>query len=210
MKLRLALTAVVALVGVLVVSPSALAASPSASLGAVAVSGKDNVGAKRGKFKGTYRVTDVRLTSKGLVTVGTVRGVVTDRKGRRAKVVRRNVQAVVSRPAQSSQLGGTCRILFLDIQPINLNLLGLRIQVSRITINITGERGAGNLLGNLLCGLLGLADQFGLPTLANLLAQLGPQGIANLLALIQQLGGGQTGLQNLINLLNLLSQVRGP
>jgi len=53
---------------------------------------------------------------------------------------------------------GTCPILFLDIGPIFVDLLGLVIDIDPIVIEITGERGPGNLLGNLLCGLLGILD----------------------------------------------------
>jgi hypothetical protein len=51
-----------------------------------------------------------------------------------------------------------CQILFLDIQPIFLDLLGLQISLSRVTLDITAVEGAGNLLGNLLCGLVSILD----------------------------------------------------
>jgi hypothetical protein len=59
---------------------------------------------------------------------------------------------------------GTCEILTLTLGPIDLNVLGLRIQLygetpdDPITILIYAEPGPGNLLGNLLCGLTGLLD----------------------------------------------------
>jgi hypothetical protein len=53
---------------------------------------------------------------------------------------------------------GTCTILTLTIAPIYLNLLGLVIQTSTINLVITAETGPGNLLGNLLCALVGLLD----------------------------------------------------
>ena len=56
--------------------------------------------------------------------------------------------------------GTTCAILHLELGPLNLNLLGLEVNLDDcadgpVVVDITGERGAGNLLGNLLCGLLG-------------------------------------------------------
>jgi hypothetical protein len=45
----------------------------------------------------------------------------------------------------------TCTILDLTIPPIDLFLLGIRIQTDTIHLVITAER--GTLLGNLLCGL---------------------------------------------------------
>jgi hypothetical protein len=55
---------------------------------------------------------------------------------------------------------GTCAILHLELGPLNLNLLGLQVVLDNcsggaVTVDITAERGRGNLLGNLLCGLLG-------------------------------------------------------
>lgn len=44
-----------------------------------------------------------------------------------------------------------CPILNLELGPIDLNLLGLRVQTSRICLRITAVPGA--LLGDLLCGL---------------------------------------------------------
>jgi len=64
----------------------------------------------------------------------------------------------------------TCTILDLELGPLDLNLLGLRIQLSEIDLLITAERGPGNLLGNLLCAI---ANLFNSPTLnLNLLTNL--------------------------------------
>jgi hypothetical protein len=55
---------------------------------------------------------------------------------------------------------GRCPILHLDLGPIHLDLLGLEVDLSRVVLDITAVAGAGNLLGNLLCALVGLLDQF--------------------------------------------------
>jgi hypothetical protein len=52
----------------------------------------------------------------------------------------------------------SCRILFLDLGPLDLNLLGLRVQLNDIHLRITAEPGPGNLLGNLLCAVAHLLD----------------------------------------------------
>ena len=57
----------------------------------------------------------------------------------------------------------SCAILNLDLGPIDLNLLGLVVQLDNceggpVEIDITAEPGPGNLLGNLLCGITGLLD----------------------------------------------------
>jgi hypothetical protein len=74
-------------------------------------------------------------------------------------------------PTQPEPDEGKCDILFLDIQPITLNLLGLEVLTSRITVDVNAIPGEGNLAGNLLCSLAGLLD--GLPdTLGQVTDQL--------------------------------------
>jgi hypothetical protein len=72
---------------------------------------------------------------------------------------------------------GVCDILHLELGPLDLNLLGLEVVLDDcaggpVVVDITGERGRGNLLGNLLCGLLG-SGRAGLgSTLGDILGQL--------------------------------------
>jgi hypothetical protein len=54
----------------------------------------------------------------------------------------------------------TCAILHLQLGPLNLTLLGLNVVLDNcangpVTVDITAITGQGNLLGNLLCELLG-------------------------------------------------------
>jgi hypothetical protein len=67
----------------------------------------------------------------------------------------------------SAQLGSTpirpvaqtvCDILFLDLGPLHLDLLGLTIDLAEVILDLNAVTGGGNLLGNLLCALLGLLD----------------------------------------------------
>jgi hypothetical protein len=56
-----------------------------------------------------------------------------------------------------------CPILSLVLGPVDLNLLGLMVHLDDcdggpVTVDVTAERGPGNLLGNLLCGLAGILD----------------------------------------------------
>jgi hypothetical protein len=53
---------------------------------------------------------------------------------------------------------GRCPILFLDIGPIFLDLLGLEVDLSQIVLDITAVSGPGKLLGNLLCAIVHLLD----------------------------------------------------
>ena len=63
------------------------------------------------------------------------------------------VTPVNFRPVQAS-----CDVLFLDLGPISLDLLGLTVDLSRVVLDVNAVPGRGNLLGNLLCALLGLLD----------------------------------------------------
>jgi hypothetical protein len=57
----------------------------------------------------------------------------------------------------------TCPILFLELGPLNLDLLGLTVFLDQVTLVIGAEPGQGNLLGNLLCAVAGLLDPPGGP-----------------------------------------------
>jgi hypothetical protein len=75
----------------------------------------------------------------------------------------------------------TCPILHLTLGPLDLNLLGLKVHLDRVVLDITAISGPGNLLGNLLCAIAGLlngvGDIAGLPALiAQLNALLGLTG----------------------------------
>lgn len=79
------------------------------------------------------------------------------------------------RSSQGASSGRTaaCDILFLDLGPLDLNLLGLAIHLDEVVLEIVAETGAGNLLGNLLCAVTGLLDGVAaLQAIANLLNQI--------------------------------------
>jgi hypothetical protein len=62
----------------------------------------------------------------------------------------------VKGPAVAAQ--AACDVLHLVLGPLDLNLLGLRIQLNQVVLDITAVPGAGNLLGNLLCAIVGILD----------------------------------------------------
>lgn len=66
-------------------------------------------------------------------------------------------------PIQDLATPAGCRILTLDLGPLNLDLLGLVIDLAPVSLDITAVPGAGNLLGNLLCAVAGLLDGPGSP-----------------------------------------------
>jgi hypothetical protein len=158
MKARMSFVLAAAVMAALAVAPASQAQTPTKRLTQkVALNGK-TAGGK--SFKGSYTVARFKRSASGkLVAVGTVRG----RLGGRS-VSKRNVAvpARLTRPATSAQIPqpipGACQILVLDLRPITLNLLGLLVRTSRIVVRIDAVPGAGNLLGNLLCGLTGILD----------------------------------------------------
>jgi len=70
------------------------------------------------------------------------------------------------------QQAGGCDILTLVLGPLHLDLLGLVVDLNRVVLTITGETGAGNLLGNLLCAIAGLLDGTGALPIGGALNQI--------------------------------------
>ena len=113
-----------------------------------------------GTFTGTFQLQRFVNSDGAVAASGLLTGTLTTAAGATTTIARNVVL-----PVQVTQ--ATCDILHLDIGPIALDLLGLRIDLSRIVLDIVAESGPGNLLGNLLCAV------------ANLLNN--PSGLANLL-----------------------------
>jgi hypothetical protein len=121
-------------------------------------------------FEGTLEIKRFVEKDGGLVAQGTLTGVVTTAEGVVGSVVKNVAVPAVVDPAQA-----TCDILHLDLGPLALDLLGLKINLSQVVLDITAEAGPGNLLGNLLCAVVNLLnDPSGLARLLNnILAILG-------------------------------------
>lgn len=117
----------------------------------VPVSGTTS-GTVPGTFNGALTITKFVSQNGQLFAVGTLTGTVTNALG---QVVQTVTQAVTV-PITSAS--ATCQILLLQTGAIHLNLLGLVVDISPITINITAQQGAGNLLGNLLCAITNLLN----------------------------------------------------
>jgi hypothetical protein len=108
-----------------------------------------------GTFVGTLTITEITRQGTQLVASGTLVGTATQ-----GTTVTQITQSFVNEPITlQQQPGRRCQILFLDIGPIFLDLLGLEVSLSRIILDITAVAGPGNLLGNLLCALVGLLDR---------------------------------------------------
>jgi hypothetical protein len=88
-------------------------------------------------------------------------------------VTGQTTQIVADLTAATTQQAGSCTLLDLTIQPIDLDLLGLHLHTDTIHLVLTAQR--GTLLGNLLCGLF-FGNPAGAATTLNQLLRQG--GIA--------------------------------
>lgn len=132
-----------------------------------------DTGKRVGKFTGTLSLTEFSLNDAGdaIQTSGALDG--TLKAGPTTESVSQTFSAVTT----SLSSNGGCTILTLDLGPLDLELLGLRVQLNRIQLDITGETGAGNLLGNLLCAIADIGSGSGLLGLSGILQDL--LGIVN-------------------------------
>jgi hypothetical protein len=151
--LRLAAAAATIACGLMLVAGTGIASAQAPQLAQ-----KVGVTGTKG-FKGTYTIERFVASGGKLYSVGTLTG-----KARGKKVTKENVRmpaALTSGGAQAAQvppIPGACQILNLVLGPIDLNLLGLRVRTNQINLRIDAVPGAGNLLGNLLCGITGILD----------------------------------------------------
>jgi hypothetical protein len=114
---------------------------------------------KSGKtFRGKYTIN--RFIAKGSKTyaVGTLTGRIAGKKVTKLAVKMPVAPTPAAQSAQLPPIPNACAILNLSIQPINLNLLGLSVRTSQIDLRIDAVPGAGNLLGNLLCGITNILN----------------------------------------------------
>jgi hypothetical protein len=112
-----------------------LAFAPAASAGTPPKSGKLNVDIAITKF----RVANGKTTATGLATA-----TLTDNAGKSTRIKQPVTLAVKS--------GGSCRILSLVLDQLDLKLLGLNVHLDKVNLQITGQK-RGGVLGSLFCKL---------------------------------------------------------
>jgi hypothetical protein len=172
-KLGLVIAALCAAMLVVPVAASAQTTPTTVtSLKSIPVTGTANNGKS---FTGHFNVSQFVARGGKAYAVGTLTGKLGNRT-----VKQTNVAIPVSMGSANSPLtahaAATCQILNLVLGPLHLNLLGLHVDLNQVVLNITGQTGAGQLLGNLLCGV------------ANLLNPGLPAGqLAGLLNIVQQI-----------------------
>ena len=136
---------------------------------------------KRGrKFSGKLDVIRFEERSGSIVAIAQLTGKVDKKQGNGKKRISQQIEVPVqvSRETAEVQAQVVCEILNLVLGPIDLNILGLRLQVNTIRIRLSANS-QGGLLGSLLCGLLGPLNLGALGSIVNLLNQI-----------LGQLGGG--------------------
>ncbi|GAA3689798.1 hypothetical protein GCM10022399_01830 [Terrabacter ginsenosidimutans] len=120
-----------------------------------------------GTFVGSFSPTGFTNQNGQLGVTGLVTGTLTTLTGQQVPV-----SQTVTTTVQNATAAGSCDILNLVLGPLHLNVLGLNVDLNQVVLNITGQTGAGNLLGNLLCAVAGLLDGTGINGLASLLNRL--------------------------------------
>ena len=108
-----------------------------------------------------FRKNDGRIRVRGLLN-----GVVHNDNGststfsamRTMRVKRINGVPAHARSADAAAALARCDILHLVLAPLDLDLLGLQVHLDRVRLDIVAVSGPGNLLGNLLCAVVGLLD----------------------------------------------------
>lgn len=140
-------------------------------------------------FTGTFTAKSAKedkSAKTGISLVGDLTGQLTTQPGQPQgqgrgpqDVTRQNlampVKAISAQGAPAGQSQAACGILDLTLGPLDLNLLGLRVQLNEVDLVITAIPGGG-LLGDLLCAVANLLNPTGaisdLLQVVNLLNQI--------------------------------------
>jgi hypothetical protein len=137
-------------------------------------------------FTGKYHVTKFVTRNGHLKALGHLAGTLTKKSGATKAVSERvrmpvNMRATRAAnttsalPTTSSTAGtsaASCNVLHLVLGPLDLDLLGLVVHLDKVVLDITAVPGAGALLGNLLCAVVGLLDGTGIGGLSGILTNL--------------------------------------
>jgi hypothetical protein len=122
-----------------------------------------------GKVDGLFSITKFAQRNGKLVAVGNFTGTITDAAGKVTAGSKKIAIPLDTAPAAGANKALapkaaaaaaplSCQVLDLVLGPLDLNLLGLKVHLDTVKLNITAQGGAGNLLGNLLCAVAGLLD----------------------------------------------------
>jgi hypothetical protein len=99
---------------------------------------------QRGNLHVSVDVTRFRATSSGTTADGTATATLGG-LGQLPTKVTKKVHLAVAK-------GGSCTILSLELDTLDLTLLGLNVHLDKVTLSLTGKR-SGGVLGSLFCSL---------------------------------------------------------
>src|SRR3954464_13468424 len=116
------------LLALLVFVPTAAASSPP----------------KSGKLNVNIAITNFRVANGKTTANGVATATLSDNAGRITRI-----KQPVSRAVKS---GGSCKILGLVLDQLDLRLLGLNVHLDKVNLQITGRK-RGGVLGSLFCKL---------------------------------------------------------
>jgi hypothetical protein len=122
----------------------------------------------------TAKITRFRATASGVVAQGMLTG-----KLRSGTSVSRD-SAPVSFAVAAKPRAGRCNVIILRLAPLDLELLGVQVTTSDISLDVYGLK--GRVLGDLFCALshakvCGLAGGGGVNSLAGLQSLLSSRGV---------------------------------
>ena len=153
----IATAVVVGIIGLMLVAPGASGA-PATRTATTQATQFQNVPvagttASGGTFRGTMQITRFAAPGGQLAAVGSIDGTAKNASG---AVTRSVINAPAQLPVAAAT--STCKILHLELGPLDLDLLGLHVHLNKVVLDITATNGPGELLGNLLCALSHLLD----------------------------------------------------
>jgi hypothetical protein len=126
-------------------------------------------GTLAGRFRGDVLIQSLSINeaTRQLSVQGLLTGIVKTPGGRARRITNQAFTATATlsgetgddaSAASRAQAQAVCQILNLDIGRITLDVLGLVIDLAPVDLDVFARSGPGRLLGNLLCGLVGLLD----------------------------------------------------
>jgi len=104
------------------------------------------------KFSGTLTITGVKYENNVLY----VKGYLKESGSNIPAEFEWTNATIIAKSDKKRQANATCPVLNLVLGPLNLNLLGLVVNLNTIILNIIAVAGPNNLLGNLLCAVANL------------------------------------------------------
>src|ERR1700691_3904381 len=139
---------------------SAPAATSAQAAGTITgpVTGAFTNAAGPGAFSGTFTPTKFSVVNGVLEATGLLTATLTDANGTTVGTISKTITTNVDTSKGAANAPAAGNVLALTLGPLNLNVLGLVVQLNQVHLTITAVPGAGNLLGNLLCDVANLLN----------------------------------------------------